>query len=245
MNAGICQARGQYVAIMGAHDRYASDYVKSGLEVLSETRADNVGGSMISVGQSRLQKLIAIAHHSPFAVGGARWHDVNYEGPADTVFGGFYRRKIFDRIGFFDEELIRNQDDELNLRLTRAGGTIWHSPRIKSWYTPRGSLKDLFRQYAQYGYWKVRVIQKHKLPAFRRHLVPGCFVFLMFILLLASFWWKAAFAVWLAILTAYLLCSIVAAALDPSRGPDCQAFCFRSSLPSITSGMVSGFYVES
>ena len=27
----------------------------------------------------------------------------------------------------------------------------------------------------QYGYWKVRVIQKHKIPASVRHLVPGWF----------------------------------------------------------------------
>jgi len=92
------------------------------------------------------------------------------------VFGGFYRRQVFDRIGLFDEELVRNQDDELNLRLTRSGGRIWQSPKVKSWYSPRNSMSALFRQYTQYGYWKVRVIQKHKLPASWRHLVPGAFV---------------------------------------------------------------------
>ena len=60
---------------------------------------------------------------------------------------------MFERIGLFDETLMRNQDDELNLRLMRAGG-IWQSPRIKSWYSPRRSLRTLFQQYRQYGYWK-------------------------------------------------------------------------------------------
>src|SRR5262249_3984141 len=157
-----------------------------------ETGGDNVGGSMMCLGQSRLQKAIAAAHHSPFAVGGARWHDTRYEGPADTVFGGVYRREGFDRIGFLCEELVRNQDDEFHLRLTRAGGKIWHSPRIKSWYCPRGSFKALFQQYAQYGYWKVRVMQKHKLPASMRHLVPGCFMLSLFVLSLTSFLWDRA-----------------------------------------------------
>ena len=100
----------------------------------------------------------------------------NYEGRLDTVYLGCWPREVFERIGLFDEELVRNQDDEFNLRLARAGGKIWQSPRIKSWYTPRGSLGDLFRQQMQYGYWKVRVIQKHRLPASIRHLVPGLFV---------------------------------------------------------------------
>ena len=97
----------------------------------------------------------------------------NYEGKLDTVYLGCWPREVFERIGLFDEELVRNQDDEFNLRLARAGGKIWQSPRIKSWYSPRGSLGDLFRQQMQYGYWKVRVIQKHRMPASVRHLVPG------------------------------------------------------------------------
>jgi succinoglycan biosynthesis protein ExoA len=220
MNAGIRQARGQFVAIMGAHAHYAPDYLRSSLEVLEETGADNVGGSMMCLGQSRLQKAIAAAHHSPFAVGGARWHDTDYEGPADTVFGGVYRREVFDRIGLLDEELVRNQDDEFNLRLTRAGGKIWHSPRIKSWYPPRGSFKALFQQYAQYGYWKVRVIQKHKLPASMRHLVPGCFIFSLFVLSLTSFLWAPAIWALLGLVATYSLCNLTASLLTAGRnGP--------------------------
>lgn len=176
MNRGIGEARGRYVAIMGAHNRYPPDYLSVALEVATETGADNVGGAVVAEGTTRLERAIAAAHHSPFAVGGARWHDVEYDGPADTVFGGFYRREVFDRIGGFDEELVRNQDDELNLRLVRAGGRIWKSRRIRSWYRSRRTLRDLWRQYRQYGYWKVRVIQKHRLPASIRHLVPAGFV---------------------------------------------------------------------
>jgi glycosyltransferase involved in cell wall biosynthesis len=193
MNEGIRAARGRYIAIMGAHNRYAPDYLRKSIEVLEETRADNVGGAMHCEGFSYLQRAIAAAHHSSYSVGGARWHNPSYEGPADTVFGGVYRREVFDRIGLFDEELVRNQDDELNLRLTRSGGKIWQSPRIRSWYHPRKSLGALFRQYLQYGYWKVRVIQKHRLPASVRHVVPGFFLIALIALSVASLAWTPAY----------------------------------------------------
>ena len=118
MNAGIRAARGRYIAIMGAHAHYAPDYLRYSLEVLQETGADNVGGSMMCLGESRLQRAIAAAHHSPFAVGGARWHDTTTKGRRIRCSGALYRREVFDRIGLFDEELVRNQDDEFNLRLT-------------------------------------------------------------------------------------------------------------------------------
>jgi succinoglycan biosynthesis protein ExoA len=186
MNIGIRAARGRWIAIMGSHNRYAEDYLLRCHEVATLTGAENVGGAMFSEGSTLLQQAIAASHHSPFSCGGASWHDPSFEGPADTVFGGFYQRGVFDRVGFYDESLVRNQDDELNLRLVRAGGRIWISPRIRSWYHPRPSLSPLFRQYMQYGYWKVRVIQKHKLPASWRHLVPGAFVAVLMLLFLLS-----------------------------------------------------------
>jgi hypothetical protein len=126
----------------------------------------------------------------------------------DTVYLGCWSRDVFGRIGTFDEELVRSQDDEFNLRLTRCGGKIWQSPRIRSWYQPRGSLLALFRQYMQYGYWKVRVIQKHKMPASIRHLIPGGFVFLLIMLPLASLWSSFAAWLWLELVGTYAICNI-------------------------------------
>ena len=217
MNAGIREARGRYIAIMGAHNQYAPDYLAQGLEVLKTTGADNVGGIMTCEAKSYAQKAIAAAHHSAFSVGGARWHNTSYEGPADTVFGGFYRREVFDRIGFFDEELVRNQDDELNLRLVRAGGKIWQSPRMRSWYNPRASLRDLCRQYTQYGYWKVRVIQKHRMPASLRQVVPGTFVLALILLAIASPWWSPGAWALGGILGAHLACNLSASFLAAGR----------------------------
>jgi succinoglycan biosynthesis protein ExoA len=218
MNLGIRHARGQYIAIMGAHSEYAPDYLNASLRISLETRADNVGGSMVCQGKTCLQAAIAAAHHSPFSVGGARWHDVSYEGTADTVFGGFYRRDVFDRIGDFDESLLRNQDDELNLRLVLAGGKIWHSPAVRSSYFPRASLRALFRQYLQYGYWKVPVMKKHHRPASVRHLIPGAFILALIVLPLVAMFYPSVIALWLGLLTAYTAANLTASVITAAHG---------------------------
>jgi GT2 family glycosyltransferase len=217
LNAAIRAARGRIIARMDGHTEYASDYLRQCLTVLQETGADNVGGPWIARGDGFLGQAIAAAFQSPFAVGGARGHDPSYTGWVDTVYLGCWPREVFDRVGLFDEEFVRNQDDEFNLRHTLAGGRLWQSPRIKSWYRPRESLGSLFRQYLQYGYWKVRVIQKHKRPAALRHLVPGLFVCSLGMLSLASLWWRPAAWGGLALAVMYGVCNVMASCLTAAR----------------------------
>src|SRR5215813_2610722 len=188
LNTAIRAAQSKIIVRIDVHTQYAPDYARQCLAVLHETGADNVGGPWVAQGTGYIGRAVAAAFQSPFAVGGARGHNPHYTGPVDTVYLGCWRREVFERIGFFDEELARNEDDELNLRLQRAGGLIWQSPRIQSWYHPRTSLPALWRQYMQYGYWKVRVIQKHRMPASVRHLVPAGFIFSLILLLPASLW---------------------------------------------------------
>lgn len=190
LNAAIRAARGEIIIRMDAHTEYAPDYVRQCVAVLTETGADNVGGPACTRAEGYRQRAICAAYHSPFSVGGARFHDPSYEGELDTVVYGCWRKTTLLRIGLFDEELVRNQDDELNLRLLLSGGRLWQSPRVKSWYQPRSSLKALFKQYLQYGYWKVRVIQKHGRPASPRHLVPVLFT------LGVALGWLAGFVHW-------------------------------------------------
>ncbi len=205
LNIAIRIARGKIIIRMDAHTEYASDYICQCQKILEMTGADNVGGPARTKSESYVQRAICAAYHSPFSVGGARFHNIDYEGYVDTVPYGCWHREIFDRIGFFDEELVRNQDDEFNLRIARVGGKIWQSPEIQSWYMPRHTLRRLFQQYLQYGYWKVRVIQKHKYPASIRHLIPACFVFLLMLLPLLSFKWPIAGWGWLGLVGTYTI----------------------------------------
>lgn len=176
LNAAIRAARGQVVVRMDVHTTYAPDYIARCVSVLAETGAVCVGGPWRPEGLGIVGEAIARAFESTFGSGGAKSRHREYSGPVDTVYLGTWHRDDLVRLGGFDETLVRNQDDELNLRITRDGGTVWQSPLIRSTYVPRASFGALFRQFFQYGYWKVAVIRKHRLPASFRHLVPFAFV---------------------------------------------------------------------
>lgn len=192
LNAAIRAAHGDIIVRMDAHTTYAPDYVRQCLAVMNETGADNVGGPMRTTADTYMERAIQAVFHSTFAVGGARSHAADYEGDVDTVIYGCWKKSTLERIGGFDEELVRNQDDEHNFRLSRAGGRIYQSTRIRSRYHVRGSLQALFRQYMQYGYWKVLVVRKHRMPASWRHLVPGAFVGSLCLLTAMGLFWSPA-----------------------------------------------------
>jgi len=218
-NVAIKQSRGCYIAIMSAHARYPKDYLRRSFELAEKLGADNVGGPVVAEGRGYLQRANAASHHSPFSVGGASWHSLKYEGKARTVFGGFYRRELFDRLGMFDEQFVRDSDAEFNFRLELAGGTIWQSPSIRSWYEPRATMGGLFRQYMQFGYWKVRIVQKHgRTPAVRQY-VPALFVSALFVLLLAAVVTRTPIAWGLlgAVVAAYAIVLVVASLTTAAR----------------------------
>jgi glycosyltransferase involved in cell wall biosynthesis len=225
LNKAIREAQGRYIVRMDVHTTYASDYLRQCLRVAEETGADNVGGPWVPQSEDYIGRAIAAVFQSPFGTGGAKAHDPNYEGIVDTVYLGCWPRDVFRRIGYFDVELVRNQDDEFNLRLRRSGGLVWQSPSIVSFYHPRSSLRALFRQYMQYGYWKVAVIRKHRMPASYRHLVPGGFVLANCILaaMVSSLWGvglnslSAFCALWWVILDCVYLGFCVAASLLTAR----------------------------
>ncbi|MGA3294926.1 MAG: glycosyltransferase family 2 protein [Candidatus Acidiferrales bacterium] len=225
LNAAIRIARGEIILRLDAHTEYAPDYVRKCVESLERTDADNVGGPARTKADGLLARAIQAAYHSRFSTGGARFHDDDYSGFVDTVPYGCWRKETLLQLGLFDEELVRNQDDELNLRLTRAGGKIWQASEIVSWYRPRTSLSALFRQYFQYGFWKVRVIRKHKIPGSLRHLIPGAFAAANLILLLAVVCLALAGSpssrrvlfVWGILLAAYVFACVIAASFAARR----------------------------
>lgn len=181
LNIGLKHARGDVIVRVDGHCEIAKDYVRRCVEVLWETGADCVGGPTVAMGETRIARTIALAQSSFFGVGGVSFRTGRkHGGYVDTVAFGAYRREVFDRIGVFDEELVRNQDDEFNFRLIQAGGKIWLDPSIRSVYYSRASLRSLWKQYFQYGFYKVRVIQKRKAVPSWRHLVPATFVCALF-----------------------------------------------------------------
>jgi len=193
LNQCIAQSTGEFIVRLDVHTVYAPDYIAQCWTIWQQTGADNVGGPWRAEGRPGpagvVQRAIAAAFQSRWVSGGALSRDLTYNGPVDTVYLGAWPRQTFDKVGGFDEQLVRNQDDEHNLRIHRAGGQVWQSSAIRSSYVPRDRISDVFRQYRQYGYWKPFVMQKHGQAAALRHLVPGLFVGCWLLGLLALVMW--------------------------------------------------------
>ena len=195
MNEGIRAAKGIYVALMGAHSEYAKDYVRQCVEILQEhPEACCSGGPILSDGKSCFGKAVAAAMSHPVGIGNAKHRYPEYEGYAEGACFPMFRKEIFSQVGLYDESLVRNQDDDFNFRIAKAGGRVFISPRAWCRYFVRESPRLLFRQYFQYGFWRVAVLRKHKLPASFRQVMPVIFFLLMLALLpatlLLSGWWR-------------------------------------------------------
>lgn len=210
VNLGIENAVGEYIVRLDAHTEFANDYISKCIEYHLKTDAANVGGPTIVKGKTPIQRAVAAAYYSPFALGGGKQHMANYEGYSDTVsFGSFKKQTAIDA-GLFDERLVLNEDDDYNFTLMQMGKKIFITPKIRSTYYPRSSYPSLIKQYFGYGLWKVAVIKKHKRPARISHLIPLMFV--LFLLLGAALSFVSPIFMWsyFAVLALYLLIDIYA-----------------------------------
>ncbi len=134
LNIAIKRSRGGKIIRMDVHTEYANNYIESCYKKLEQTGATCVGGPWVARGDTYFQKSLAAAFQNSIVTGGALSRDSDYEGKADTVYLGCWCREAFDRYGLFNEELIRNQDDELCLRIIVNGGTVWQSKEVRSCY---------------------------------------------------------------------------------------------------------------
>jgi len=221
LNRGVRESRGRYILRMDGHAKAAPDYVAECVRALEENDVACVGGPIITSDSTSTGKAISLAMSSSFGVGNSRFRtSVDKECFVDTLAFPAFPREVFDRHGLFDPELVRCQDDEFNFRLRKAGGKILLTPKIHSWYYPRAQFAKLWRQYFGYGYFKVRVLQKHFWMMQPRHFVPAAFVALLIGLLVLSFVSGLSLAALLAIVGLYAGTSLVAAVAAKRRAPE-------------------------
>lgn len=217
MNTGIRAARGEIILRVDGHALIATDFVRQSVQALFDhPEAWCAGGAVTTLARTYVGRAIAGAMTSPVGVGNAMFRLGSFEGYVDTIAWGAYWKWVFERIGLFDEELIRNQDDELNLRLILAGGKIWMTPKVQSEYYPRTTLGKLARQYYQYGFWRIRTIQKHRQPATLRQIAPLVFVLCWLILIAGTLIWSPIGYLLLVFASLYLL-GLGAGTLDVMR----------------------------
>jgi glycosyltransferase involved in cell wall biosynthesis len=235
LNLGIKNAKGEVIMRMDVHAEYPTNYISGLLAVLDESDADNVGGlcNTIPANNSVIGKAIAMAMAHPFGVGNSYFR-IGVVEPrwVDTVPFGCYRKEVFDRIGLFDEELIRNQDDELNLRLIKYGGKILLVPHIVSNYYARDSLRKLWRMYFQYGYFKPLVVRKIGVFTMRQ-IVPAAFVFCLMLLTLLAPWSGLALLFDKILLSVYAVANLGASWITAFRTKASSAFALPLIFPVV------------
>jgi succinoglycan biosynthesis protein ExoA len=161
LNAAIAAATGEVIVRVDGHAMIPPDYVAIAVETLERTGADNVGGIMAAEGVTKFGIAVARAMTSKFGVGGASFHVGGGEGPALTVYLGTFRRSALDRVGGYDETMVRAQYWEMNLRIRETGGLIWFTPAMLVTYRPRATVGALARQYHDYGRWRREVVRRH------------------------------------------------------------------------------------
>jgi len=205
-NAAIRRARGEVILLLGGHAKLPRDYIRTCVTQLMQRDADCVGGAMVSVGEGPTGETIAAAMSSSWGIGNSGFRTgagSDEPRPADTVPFGAYRRRVFERIGLFNPNMVRHQDYEFNYRLRSSGGAILLVPSLKATYHVRPSLAALWKQYWQYGVWKGRLVRNHPASLKPRHMAPSFLVLGLALGAVAAFVHPAGRVAALALLAVY------------------------------------------
>ena len=172
LNAAIALTQYDVIVRVDGHALIPRDYVRTGVATLEATGADNVGGIMAAEGVTDFEKSVAAAMTSWFGVGGAAFHIGGEAGPALTVYLGCFRKSAIERVGGFDESMVRAQDWEMNHRIRSTGGEIWFTPDMKVTYRPRANVRSLAKQYHEYGRWRREIARRDPSTVSLRYLAP-------------------------------------------------------------------------
>lgn len=172
LNAALAAAQADIIVRVDGHCELPRDYISTAVETLIRTGADNVGGVMAAQGTTDFENAVAVAMTSKLGVGGASFHVGGEEGEALTVYLGVFRAEALERVGGYDEDFDRAQDWEMNHRIRSSGGKIWFNPNMQVSYRPRPRLKELAKQYFQYGTWRREVMRRHRDTVQARYLAP-------------------------------------------------------------------------
>ncbi|MBM3124395.1 MAG: glycosyltransferase family 2 protein [Chloroflexi bacterium] len=194
LNQAIRQASGEILIRLDAHSIPIPEYVQRCVEAHQKKKGDNIGGVWdIRAGAGTwIAEGIAEAAAHPLGAGDAMYRLNAIEGAVDTVPFGSFKRSLIDRVGYFDESLLTNEDYEFNVRVREAGGLVWLDPTIRSVYFARGTFGELAKQYWRYGYWKFRMLRRYPHTLRWRQALPPVFVATMLGLSVLSLWFVPA-----------------------------------------------------
>ena len=181
MNLGIKNAKGTIIIRLDAHASYAENYITVLVKKLDELNADNVGCIWKTDVFNKNQKTLAIIEilSNRLGVGNSIFRlGIDEIKEVDTVPFGCWRREVFEKYGYFDTRLVRNQDIELNKRIKRGGGKIYLVPDTYCIYFARETYFEIAKNNFQNGKWNIMTIffTKNLSSLSIRHFVPMIFV---------------------------------------------------------------------
>jgi glycosyltransferase involved in cell wall biosynthesis len=213
LNTAIKASKGELIVRMDAHSLPNQDYVQRCYNAHQEGKAENVGGVWKISPQNNgwVARSIAAAAANPFAVGDAHYRFTEKAAYVDTVPYGSYKRELFEKIGYFDESLLANEDYEFNTRIRQSGGRIWLDPAIQCTYFARATFAALAKQYWGYGFWKAQMLKRYPETLRWRQALPPAFVLGLVVLALVGFIWPIAWPVFAVIVGLYLAVQLVPA----------------------------------
>mgnify|MGYP003600486311 CR=1 FL=1 len=181
LNIGIKASQGEFIIRCDAHSEYPKNYADTLVEYLikSDVRLLNVGTSYITTNNksSIFATSIKTAMSNPFGVGiSHRSIEITKPTEVDTVLFGAWRKETFTKVGVFDENFIRGQDYEHNIRIKKAGGRVIQIPSTPFKYSTRDNLKNFSRMIFQYAYCKPIILKKHGTMPPLRAIIPSLFL---------------------------------------------------------------------
>lgn len=236
-NAGLRVARGTVIVILGARAVPAPSFLSRSVEALQSSGAAAAGGVVSAAASGLEAETVALALRSPFGVGDARYRFSLTAGHVDTLNYGAYRREVFAEAGGFDEAMDNVEDDEFNYRLRARGKRLYLSPEIRCGYVARPRLASLARQFARYGYPKVRVLRRHPRQMRPRQFVPAALVAALICGLAGYRYFRVARGLFWTALGSYAVSNAAASAWIARR----DGWRFLPLLPLAFAGMHFGY----
>jgi glycosyltransferase involved in cell wall biosynthesis len=176
LNAAVKIAKHDYIVRIDAHSEPEPNYFQDGIRILLEQDADEVGGIMQAKGHSAFQKAVAYAYTSRWGIGAASYHIGGQAGEAESAYLGIFKKSALERVGGYDESIIRGEDWDLAQRIKRTGGKVWFSPQLKVTYWPRGRFSRLVKQFYSTGVWRGDLTRRDISAASKRYFVPPLLV---------------------------------------------------------------------
>ena len=191
-NIALANSIGDIIIRVDAHTSISSDFINENIKAL-DGGEDIVGGQLfVAVFDRSDASVLALADTSRFGGGVANFRNLGQDNYIDSIAHAAYRRKVFEKVGGYDERLGRTEDNEMHYRIKKAGFKIYFSSKIRSCHIPRSNLRELLKQKYFNGFW-IGLTMGIQPRCFRiRHFVPLFFVaaLLSFIILgiINGFW---------------------------------------------------------